>query len=317
MPPEGTFAPVSVIVPAYRAAATIGRALKSVAAQTLKPREAIVVDDGSDDGTAEAAEAARALLGDIALHVHRQPRRGAGAARNLAVAAAREPFLAFLDADDEWLPEKLRRSMAAIAETGAHLVAHNGWIVDGTRVTLNDCARRFRESRDPFVGLYRKGYIDTCTVLARRDAVLAAGGFDPGLANAQDFELWLAMLRKPGTPFVVFDEPLSRYHVSPSGIMSHTERRLRCGLDIASRYAHDLERRPGSALLSLWYRMAALHHEAAAAFLGRRRFARALLVLASFPFRLVQATIRFFFGDAHRRADFLSALAAERTQGAA
>lgn len=317
MPPEGAFAPVSVIVPAYRAAATIGRALGSVAAQTLKPREAIVVDDGSDDGTAAAAEAQRALLGDIQLSVHRQSRQGAGAARNRAVAAAQQPFLAFLDADDEWLPEKLRLSLAAIADTGAVLVAHNGWIVDGARLTLNDCASRFRAYRDPFVGLYRKGYIDTCTVLARRDAVLAAGGFDPGLANAQDFELWLAMLREPGVPFVVFDEPLSRYHVSASGIMSHTERRLRCGLEIASRYARDLERRPGSALLSLWYRTAALHHEAAAAFLGRRRLGKALLVLASFPFHLAQATLRFFFGDAHRRADFLSALAQERTQGAA
>jgi hypothetical protein len=303
-----------VVIPAFRASATIGRALASVAAQTLRPREAIVVDDGSDDGTAEAAEAARAALGETALNVLRQPHAGAGAARNRAVAAAGQPYLAFLDADDEWLPEKMSRSMAAIEEAGATLVAHDGWIVDGARVARNECAKRFRAARDPFVALYRKGYIDTSTVVVRRDAVLAAGGFDPGLLNAQDFDLWLAVLRTPGARFVVFDEPLSRYYVSDSGIMSHTERRLRCGLAIAGRYARDLEGHPGSALASLCYRVGALHYEAVAAFLAKRRRAKAILAALPFPARLAVAAVRFLAGGSSPRANFLSALAGGATE---
>ena len=221
---EETGAPsadVSVIIPAYRAAATIGRALASVAAQTMRPKEAIVVDDGSDDGTAEAAQAAASIMAGIPLKVLTQPHGGAGAARNRALCEASGTYVAFLDADDEWLSEKLRRSMEHLEGTDNILVAHDGWFVGDDGETLIACAQRFREERDPFVTLYRKGYIATCSVVARRDAVLAEG-FDESLPNAQDFELWLAMLREPGTRFLVFDDPLVRYHPSKSGITSHT-----------------------------------------------------------------------------------------------
>lgn len=104
-------ADVSVIIPAFRAADTIGRALASVAAQTCTPREVIVVHDESDDGTADAAEAMRGALGPIALRIIRQPYQGDDAARNSALALANGALVTFLDADDEWLPEKLARSL--------------------------------------------------------------------------------------------------------------------------------------------------------------------------------------------------------------
>ena len=85
--PAEAWADVSVIVPAYRAAGTIGRALAGVAAQTVRPRQVIVVDDGSDDGTLAATEACRQTLGEIDLIALQQPNRGAGAARNRAVGA--------------------------------------------------------------------------------------------------------------------------------------------------------------------------------------------------------------------------------------
>ena len=167
--------------------------------KALPPLETVVVDDGSDDGTYEAAEACRPLMGDIGLIVVRQANAGAGAARNRAIAESRGDVLAFLDADDEWLPTHLVRSLAVMTEGGYVLTAHNSVSVapDGTE-TLNDCAARFREGPDPYVTLYRKGYLDTCTVLAKRDAVLAVGGFDETLPNAQDFELWLKLLRAAG-----------------------------------------------------------------------------------------------------------------------
>jgi glycosyltransferase involved in cell wall biosynthesis len=291
MPPEGDRpgADVSVIIPAYRAAATIRRALASVAGQTLKPVEAIVVDDGSDDATGETAKACAHLMEGVALKVFRQPNRGAGAARNRALAEARARYVAFLDADDEWLPAKLERSMAHLDGTANVLVAHDGWIVRDGAETLNACARRFREGADPFVQLYRKGYIDTCSVVARRDAVLAAGGFDEGLPNAQDFDLWLALLRDPGTPFVVFDEPLVRYYAGEAGIMGHTERRLACCLEIARRHAPELCRRPGSPLVSLCYRVLALHAEAIKAHRARGRLAAMVGSVLTLPVNLVAA----------------------------
>ena len=306
MPPET--APVSVVVPAYRAAATIGRALAGVAAQTLRPRQVVVVDDGSDDGTEGAARAAAGALDGIAWAVLRQEHQGAGAARNRALVEASQPFIAFLDADDEWLPRHLERSMAHMESGGYVLVAHNGWRVDGDGATLIDGARRFREGADPFVALYRRGYIDTCTVLARRAAVLAAGGFDVGLANAQDFEMWLALLADPGARFLVFDEPLSRYHVVPDSIMSHTERRLQCCLEIAARYAQALRARPGTALASLWFRVAAVHYEALRAHQARGERARAFATCLWLPLRLAAMTLGFLAGTAPARPDFIAAM---------
>ena len=286
---QATSADVSVIIPAYRAAATIRRALASVAGQTVKPLEVIVVDDGSDDATVEATKACDDLLEGVTLKVFSQPNRGAGAARNRALGEARAAYVAFLDADDEWLAAKLERSMAHLVGTENTLVAHDGWIVRDGEETLNACARRFREGADPFVQLYRKGYIDTCSVVARRDAVEAAGGFDESLPNAQDFDLWLALVAVPGTPFTVFDEPLVRYYAGDTGIMGQTARRLACCMEIARRYAPDLRRRPGSALLSLWYRVLALHVEAIRAYGKRRRFAALARTGLSLPINLVAA----------------------------
>jgi glycosyltransferase involved in cell wall biosynthesis len=286
------FVDVSVIVAAYQAAGTVGRALASIAAQTVKPREVIVVDDGSTDGTTQAVKACAPAMPGIVLRVFRtEDNRGAGAARNRAVAESTQPILAFLDADDEWLPRKLERSVERLNEGGYVLVAHDYVTGPGDDAPRTHCERRFLEDGDPFVQLYCKGYIPSCSVVTRRDAVIAAGGFDEGLRNAQDFDLWLAMLRKPGARFLVFGEPLLRYHVTPGGIMSHTARRLKCGLTIAVRYFPDLRAHPGSVLASLWYRVAALHLEAIRAYDRRGERAKALLTLAKFPFRLAAATL--------------------------
>jgi glycosyltransferase involved in cell wall biosynthesis len=94
---------VSVVIPAWNGALHIGAALTSVLAQAYHPIETIVVDDGSTDGTVEAA---RRVARDRC-RIMRQPHRGAAAARNLGVAGSRGALLAFLDADDEWMPDKL------------------------------------------------------------------------------------------------------------------------------------------------------------------------------------------------------------------
>ncbi|MBI1986336.1 MAG: glycosyltransferase family 2 protein [Rhodospirillales bacterium] len=298
------FADVSVIIAAYQAAGTIGRTLASIAAQTLKPKEVVVVDDGSTDGTRVATEACAPNMQGIRLKVFRtEDNRGAGAARNRAIAESSQPILAFLDADDEWLPQKLEHSLAVFDEGSLVLVAHDYLTGDGERQRHHNCERRFLEGADPFVQLYRKGYIASCSVVARRDAVITAGGFDEGLRNAQDFDLWLAILKKPGTRFQVFGEALLRYHPGPIGIMSHTRRRLRCGLVIAARYFPDLKRRPGSPYMSLWYRVAALHLEAVCTYGTRGEIVNLLLVAALLPFRLAAVTARCVVGVTPARGD--------------
>ena len=299
---------VSVIVAAYQAAGTIARALESIATQTLKPREVIVVDDGSTDGTFEAAEAFALSMNGIALRVFRTvTNQGAGAARNRAIVESSGAFLAFLDADDEWLPEKLERSMSFLEGSDYRFVAHDYWSGDKGRAVHHACERRFREHADPFVGLYRTGYVPSCSVVARRDAVLAAGGFDSSLANAQDFDLWLAMSRNPDARFLVFGEPLLRYHVTPGGIMSHTARRLKCCLRIARRYIPDIKRRRHGGLADLWFRVAAVHFEAARAYLRNGDLSGLLWTVGKFPFSMLTMTLFFFVGSPEPRGSHLSA----------
>lgn len=287
---------VSVIVPAYKAANTIRRAVASVAAQTVRPGEVVIVDDGSTDGTAVEAEACRGFLGDISLIVVTQPNQGAGAARNRAIRESSGTILAFLDADDEWLPAKLERSLAVMEVESLDLVAHNGWIDDRGLRTLNDCAARYGEPGDPYDTLYRKGYIDTCTVLVKRALVYQAGGFDENLPNAQDFELWLAMLQSPARRFRVFDEVLSVYYIVPGSIMSYTDRRRRCTLAIAQCYAAALVARGLPAFYSLLWRVLVVHIEAVTAQRARGEWGRLVLTLVKLPLELLIASFRFKFG---------------------
>jgi len=252
---------LSVIIPAYKAAQTIERALRSVAIQTLQPTEVIVVDDGSGDGTFEAAENFKGQLPGVDLKVIQQQNLGAGAARNRAIAEATGDWLAFLDADDEWLPDKLETSLSAIQQHDLVLHGHNYLAVNGTDQMLVDCAARYDAAADPYIGLYRKGYLATSTVVVRRDAVMAAGGFDETLATAQDFDLWLKILKNKDVAFRVEPPVLTRYHVIPGSITSHTKRRLDCSLRIARRHA------PG--ILDHCYRTTAVHYEAIAAARGK------------------------------------------------
>ena len=105
---------ISVVIPVYNRRQVVGRAIRSVLAQTWTGREVIVVDDGSDDG---GGDWIRATFG-AAVRLLVQPRnRGVSAARNRAMEAARGEWLAFLDSDDEWLPPKLEKQMEALRET--------------------------------------------------------------------------------------------------------------------------------------------------------------------------------------------------------
>lgn len=278
-------------MPAYQAARTIGRALASIAAQTVLPDQVIVIDDGSDDGTTEAAEKMIDALGDVALVILHQNHMGAGAARNKGVQAASSSLVAFLDADDEWLPKKLARSLEEITRTGSVLVSHN-YIqreMSGQEFVVRKCDKNFLAPGDPYVNLYRKGYIATSAVLAKRDAVLEAGGFDDSLPTAQDFALWLAMLKAPGTPFHIFSDALIRYHVTAGSITSHTERRLECSIRIAKTFFPTLSSRAGSPFVSFCYRILSVHYEALSAYLSRGRFFAAVGVMLRFPGNLLMA----------------------------
>jgi glycosyltransferase involved in cell wall biosynthesis len=119
---------VSVVIPVFNGARFLAATLASVSAQDYLQRELLVVDDGSDDGSAVLAAA---VPGAVVLHQHRQ---GPAAARNAGVAAAHGPLIAFLDQDDLWRPTKLSvqvRAMRARPELGMSITGHRLFLEPG------------------------------------------------------------------------------------------------------------------------------------------------------------------------------------------
>jgi glycosyltransferase involved in cell wall biosynthesis len=184
---------VSVIVPAHEAEATLGAALESILAQEYRPLEVIVVDDASSDGTSDVARG----YADRGVRVLRLERNaGPAAARNAGLERAQGRYLAFLDADDVWLPGKVAKQVALLEERAERkLVTCDSEYVSQAGTHL----RRSHESRPPAAGadawktLLRYNYSPTPTVMVRREEALAAGGFDPAIRFGEDLDLWIRL----------------------------------------------------------------------------------------------------------------------------
>lgn len=128
-------APVSVVIPCYRCAGTIGRAVGSVAAQTERPAELFLVDDGSGDGTLETLYALAAQHGAWITFIALPANRGAADARNAGWSAATQPYVAFLDADDAWHPRKIEIQYGYMKEhPEVALCAHRHEVLDNPAV---------------------------------------------------------------------------------------------------------------------------------------------------------------------------------------
>lgn len=186
---------ISVVVPAFMSASYLMPTLESVAAQTAQPREIIIVDDGSSDGTADTAEAFARSHHGCPVRVLREPHRGPGAARNAGVRAATGEWIAFLDSDDLWRPEKLAVVVRAMnSHPQANFFCHNETIVflDG-RTRDTDYSEGYDPRQQLPPQLYRTNFFSTSAVVCRRDDVLGCGGFDETLSSAQDYELWMRM----------------------------------------------------------------------------------------------------------------------------
>ena len=201
--------PISAILPAYNAESTIARALDSVLAQTYAPSEIIVVDDGSEDGTAAIVESYRSRGVEL---LRNSTHQGAAAARNSGIRHSRGALVAFQDADDEWLPQKLERQVPVIA-SASNMTLICCWaeqMVDGMPVGLVNQSRRPPTGSQAWKSLLAYPFVATPCAIARREALFAAGLFDPRLPVAEDQDLWIKLARLGEVGFL--DEVLVRVH---------------------------------------------------------------------------------------------------------
>lgn len=210
---------VSVIIPAYNRAHCIQRAIQSVQSQTYKDLEIIVINDGSTDNTGEIV---KSIPDDRIRYICCETNRGAGAARNEGMKAAEGSYIAFLDSDDEWLPEKIEKQIALMESLP------EDWSIclTGGYITKNECANGvFRP--DPNLNgnvfrLYALGRIPflTPTIIIRRICTDRAGLFDERLWRGQDCEFFLRILKL--YKLAVIPEALVIVHLETTKLNSPT-----------------------------------------------------------------------------------------------
>ena len=192
---------VSVIIPTYNRADLVRQAVASVKAQTYRDFEIVVVDDGGTDGTYEVLSAGPELR--VLRHPHR---RGVAAARNLGVAAARGEWLAFLDSDDLWLPDKLARQILLLEGQPELLICQTDetWVRRGVRV--NKPAAHRKVAGQIFLPSLARCMISPSAVMLHRRLLQDHGAFDETLPAAEDYDLWLRLTWRYEVGLV--DEPL-------------------------------------------------------------------------------------------------------------
>ena len=211
MPPK-----ISVVVPLYNKAAHVRRALDSVAAQTFRDFEAIVVDDGSTDGGGRVVEEYE----DARFRLVKQTNAGPGAARNRGIRESSGDVLAFLDADDEWLPDYLGRAVGLLEEADADAATccyfehppgesrRAMWEARGIR----EGAHRLSTETPPALVVQMLAYMSPCSTVARAEVVRRFGGFYDAdrCLYAEDAFLWLKVLLNGTVAFSL--APLVRFH---------------------------------------------------------------------------------------------------------
>jgi len=258
---------ISVVIPAYNAGRYIGRAIDSVLAQTRPPDEIIVVDDGSTDDTAAVVRG----YGDKVRFI-RQENAGASVARNTGIEAATGDWIAFLDADDEWLAEHLRLH-AGLLERNGHLAWTAG------NFYRCECRRRRRhedispermanirgilDGREYFDSFFRAhaSFAAGCTdtIVVRRDALIEAGLFPVGALRINDMDMWFRIAYRRG-PIGFVAEPTAIYHldVPQSTTKIHSQAEIICDftdrhLELSARHGLLDAFRPCAAKMVGWW----------------------------------------------------------------
>jgi glycosyltransferase involved in cell wall biosynthesis len=199
---------VSVVIPVYNGERTIARAIESALGQAFAPLEVIVVNDGSTDGTRAVVERFGADVRMVA-----QPNGGAAAARNRALRESRGAFVAFLDADDEWLPGRVEAAVAPMiddADVGATFCRLYRKYPDGTCDIYGEAYHRSRAFPEH---LWPSSFVQTSGVTCRRSVLERVGPLDEALVCHDELDLWIRVGEAGRTVEVA--EPLAIFHDTP------------------------------------------------------------------------------------------------------
>jgi glycosyltransferase involved in cell wall biosynthesis len=240
---------VSVVIPAYNRAGFVARTVRSVLGQTFRDFEVIVVDDGSTDDTYQKVEE----FGDPRISILRHTvNRGAQAARNSGLRAARGELVAFLDSDDEWLPTSLSLQVACFETASASL-----GVAYGICRWYYDCERRYEDrapriSVDEYRSLLAHAELPIITLLVRRTCFDKIGEFDEGIIAYQEWDLAIRLAKHYRFEFV--PDVLAIYHIHSAPTISKNLSRSAQGyLDVVEKHRSEIEEVCGRETLAAHY----------------------------------------------------------------
>lgn len=242
---------ISVIIPTYNCDKYICEALDSVLHQTYSDYEIIVIDDGSTDST-------RAIIENKyhGVRYYYVKNNGVAAARNFGILMARGELIAFLDADDIWLPEKLKKQAALFNENeNLGMAFTENCFFDEHGITDEKVNKRERLMHGDIVkNIFLNSYVVTSTVMVRKIYFDTIGVFEEGLTVAEDDNMWMRIGMKYGVELL--DEPLLMYRIT-AGSLSRTNKNIfngvKTSIEIIKDKYPDLYRHLGKATVRKKY----------------------------------------------------------------
>lgn len=291
---------ISIILPTHNRADVLGRAVRSVLAQTFDQLELIVVDDASTDATAELV----AGFDDPRIRYLRVEKQGGAAvARNLGVRNSSASLLAFQDSDDEWTCDKLRDQYQAYAKLGKDkpclvccscifLMADGAvsWRRPDARVRQGDLAP------DNLLS----AFYSTPTWLMPRTTFELLGGFDESMPNLEDWEMYLRLYSQSrGANIIVLEHPFVIRHKGDDSLNDRLDARLESLQEVIARHAGIWKNQP-KALASLYVTLGRTQYEMGRMRDGRDSFVRALKLDRTSPRLYLQWVFGFLGAKAYR-----------------
>lgn len=203
---------ITVIIPTYNSAQYLTAAVESVLQQTFKDLEILIIDDGSKDNTSELVKS----FGDKVRYIY-QENAGVSIARNNGIKESKGKYVAFLDADDTWLPTKLEKQVKALKDNPDYKFCFSDFVgVDQNLQPIE--MKRARLLNSAIKDLLLRGNVvgSICAVLCERELFDEVGGFDPKLSQCADWDMWIRLATL--TDFLFIDEQLVTYRQHDSNM---------------------------------------------------------------------------------------------------
>jgi glycosyltransferase involved in cell wall biosynthesis len=222
---------VSVIIPSYNMAHFLPQAVQSALAQTYSNVEVQIIDDGSTDNTPEVV---RQWEGNARVRVHRQANGGLSHARNQAIALTRGAFVALLDADDIWVPQKLALQMVLFRDRPEVGVVYSGYQrIDGEGQPLPTEPTRMHRGQVSGA-LLIENFVPASSAVVRRECFERHGGFDVALRTGEDYDMWLRLSAHYEFDFVA--ERTMRYRIWGGQMSKDYKARYETGIRTMQRF---------------------------------------------------------------------------------